>query len=72
MTHFVVSPAFGRDYRSASEARKAWQDGQDFIHESRLHTGGGTYINRDDVPAGSTIEIRFQKLESSTILTHKD
>jgi len=45
----IASPAYGRDYRTAAEVFKAWLEDKDFVHESRLFTGGGMYLNRSDL-----------------------
>jgi len=66
--HFVLTPAYGRDYTSKTEARKDFMADKDFIHASRMHTGGGTYINRADIPTGATVEIRYDKLRKLVVL----
>ena len=45
----TVSPAYGRDYNSRAGAITDWTWGKDFINESQLMTGGGTYLSERDV-----------------------
>ena len=61
MSYIVVSPAYGRDYKSAKEAKAAWLEGKDFVHESAMFTGGGTYVSVRDVP-NTTVEIRYKRM----------
>jgi hypothetical protein len=68
MTFFVVSPAYGRDYKTAKEVKASWEAGKDFLHESALHTGGGTYINNADVGPGHSVQIYFKDKTKSTVV----
>ena len=56
-----VTPAYGRDYKSAKEVKAAWAEGKDF----QIATFGpemGRYVNKDDAPKGATIMLRYKKL----------
>lgn len=56
----TISPAYGRDYKSAREALKAWEAGKDFIIRSPPHAG--RYINKKDwarYGGGEPIAIRY-------------
>lgn len=58
----TVSPAYGRDYKTAEEAFTAWKGNKDFKIETPGYPG---YINSADalrlgVP-GDTIRIRYTK-----------
>ena len=68
--YFVVSPAYGRDYKSGEEAESAWKEGKDFTHESRGILGGGTYISSRDMNSGDVAEIRFDGRRQHVIVKH--
>lgn len=59
----TVIPAYGRDYRSAKDAKADWQAGKDF----QIATYGpddGRYCNRADAPEG--VMIRYKRLTQIT------
>jgi hypothetical protein len=60
--YITVVGAYGRDYKSAKEAKKDWRGGRDF----RIVTVGafdGAYINRQDAKAANlTVMIRYKNL----------
>ena len=60
--NIVASPAYGRDYKSKKDVIQAWNDGKDFINESQLHTGGGTYISKNDMQPGDKVELRYNRM----------
>lgn len=64
----VVTPAYGRDYKSKEEAIKAWNEGRDF-HAANLGRG---YVNIDDLrsfPHGFThLHIRYANLTKVTVV----
>ena len=64
--NIVVSPAYGRDYKSKKDVIQAWNEGKDFIIESQLHTGGGTYISKDDLQPGEKVELRYNRMTRLT------
>lgn len=47
----TLTPAYGRDYRSAKAVRDAFEGGEDF----RASTGG--YVNREDAHAAGLREV---------------
>ncbi len=49
--YYVLSPAYGRDYNTASEALKAFEDGKDFVCRGR-------YCSVKDFK-DAMVEIRF-------------
>jgi hypothetical protein len=53
----TVSPAYGRDYKSAKEAMKDWKDGKDFRCRPQ-----GVYTSIRDWKLDDVIEIRYNKL----------
>jgi hypothetical protein len=44
----IVVPAYGRDYKSATLVREAWDNGSDF-QIAGLHRDAGRYISSRDV-----------------------
>lgn len=59
--YITVSPAYGRDYKSIAEVKKAWAEGKDFVIETVMHPDCGRYINRSDAE-GLSINVRYAKL----------
>lgn len=59
---FVLTPAYGRDYKSAADAVAAFVGGADFEHASARFTGGGSYIDRASIPDGARVQLRFKQL----------
>lgn len=59
--YLTVSPAYGRDYKSAKEAQEAFLSGKDFVMDSPGQ--GGTYCSVRDFAPGTIVEVRFNKKE---------
>jgi hypothetical protein len=53
----TVTPAYGRDYRSETEAKADWEAGKDFS------IPGQGYVNNEDAKTAgiSEVRIRFRK-----------
>lgn len=67
----VLTPAYGRDYKSAEAALKSYRDGFDFVLNT---TSGRTYCSVRDFPY-EMVEIRYNKLTQvtfGTIVAQKD
>jgi hypothetical protein len=71
VSHFVLTPAYGRDYKSKKEALADFEANKDFQHASAPFTGGGAYINKQDIPAGSRVQIRYKKLTQLCVVEVK-
>lgn len=52
----TVRGAYGRTYKNQAQIKKDWEDGKDFICVDMMHSG---YINKNDAPKGSTINVRY-------------
>ena len=63
-----VSPAYGRDYKSADAAKDAFLGGKNFELNS-LHGGGGRYCSVEDFQPGGTVSVRYAKLTKQVIVT---
>jgi len=60
MAGITVTPAYGRDYKSAKAAKADWEDGKDFLVASVGHSG---YVSKSEADeAGLTVYIRYAKL----------
>lgn len=65
----TVSPAYGRDYKSSSDAVKAWQDGVDFLLETISGLPAGRYCStRDFTEPGTEIRIRYNRKQDVTLI----
>ena len=58
----LVTPAYGRDYLTEEQARKAWDDGKDF-----LCYGTSSYVNKEDAEKAGLTEVRI-KFRRKTLL----
>jgi len=57
--YHIVSPAYGRDYKTSDAALADWFGGKDFVYESL--GGGGRYCSKRDFGPGERVEIRYNK-----------
>ena len=62
----VVSPAYGRDYKTAGAVEKDFRAGKDFVLCS-LGTGG-RYCSIRDFEAGAHVELRYNRKLDQTIV----
>jgi len=61
--YYELTPAYGRDYKSANEAKAAFEAGKDFIGDYQL---GFKPINKPQVPIGSTVLLRYRRNTQAT------
>lgn len=59
MSYVTAVPAYGRDYKSAKAVKEDWAAGKDFLIQDMMRSG---YVNKDDKPAGMTLNIRYKNL----------
>lgn len=64
----TVTPAYGRDYKSAKAVREAWESGQDFVIAAPLEESG-RYVNREDY--GGSVTVRYGRLRKVTVIAPK-
>jgi hypothetical protein len=57
----IVVPAYGRDYKSQKEVKEAWAQGKDFVIASMHSEDYGRYVNKEDAPKKSFVNIRYKK-----------
>lgn len=60
-----LTPAYGRDYKSAKAATADFLAGKDFVHND--HTGSG-YANIDDYEPGCTVRLRYNHIRDVTVV----
>jgi len=65
----TLTPAYGRDYKSAAAAVADLQSGKDFILADFSSPWNGKPINKRGIPAGTTVRIRFAGLRKITTTT---
>lgn len=61
-----IGPAYGRDYKSAKDAKADFLNGKDFENLSRLQTGGGTYCSIRDFAPGTSVILRYKRNTMTT------
>lgn len=72
ISHLVLTPAYGRDYKSKKEVLAAWNEGKDFIAHFPL---GTTYVNKTDVERQEELasvkwlEFRYKHMANIVTLT---
>ena len=65
----TVTPAYGRDYKSAKAAKADWTAGKDFVIADMFSPDDGRYINREDaLKSGVSILIRFDSLRKIVVV----
>lgn len=62
----TLTPAYGRDYKSAREVREAWNAGKDFLVADFGHPYEGKPINK--AQARETVNIRFSRLRKVVVI----
>lgn len=69
----TVTPAYGRDYKSAKTAKAAWNEEKDFVIASLFGGQAGRYITKTEAEkAGfSTVHIRYKNNTCVTVVKVK-
>ena len=68
MDIIVLSPAYGRDYKSAKEVKAALLSGKDFRVES-IGPNAGRCCSLRDFPVGQALTIRYRGLRQVLSVT---
>lgn len=70
MSHLTVSPAYGRDYRTAKAAKADWEAGKDFLVQDMSSKWDGKPINLEDARTAGIqeINIRFRQMASVVVV----
>ena len=61
--YYELQPAYGRDYKSKAEVIAAFDANLDFLGGYNL---GFALVNKEQLPEGSTVLLRYKKLRSVT------
>ena len=67
----TLTPAYGRDYQSAGEARKAYLSGKDWIIATALHPYAGKSCSCRDFPS-TQVKLRFKGKSKFTFATYTE
>ncbi len=67
MSSFTLTPAYGRDYKTKAEALADFNANKDFMNQSFMSSG--SYVNKQDIPAGSTVNIRYKRMTQVLVVT---
>lgn len=65
---YILSPAYGKDYKNESDAVEAYKSGADFINETH-YTRGGTYISIRDITPQHSVQIRYNRRQKVAFLS---
>ena len=68
LTYGVLTPAYGRDYKSAKDAVADFNAGKDFVVNSVSFSG---YASKSDFAVGSHLTLRYGKNRKVTAVTVK-
>ena len=60
--HLTVVPAYGRDYKSKRAAMADWDANKNFIIADAFDRYDGQPVNKEQLPASTTVNIRYAKL----------
>lgn len=64
--YVTVTPAYGRDYKSAKAARDDWKAGKDFILDCIMHPYDGKPTNKEQCDdEGLEVNIRYANLRKT-------
>ena len=69
LNNATLTPAYGRDYKSAADTVAAFDAGKDFVLASVFHGGG--YVSRRDFKPGDRVCLRYSKLRKVAVYTVK-
>ena len=63
----TLTPAYGRDYKSAKAVKADWDNNKDFIIADIFHPDSGRYANKADL-RGECVKIRYQRLTKLIVI----
>ncbi len=71
MSFFTVSPAYGREYKTAAAAKSDWLANKDFIVQDFFSKWDGKSINWEQAALaypGASVQIRFCGMRKQTVM----
>lgn len=63
----TVTPAYGRDYKTAAAAKAAWKSGKDFLLRDITSRYDGKPCSCRDFAAGARVAIRFDNMRKMVV-----
>ena len=63
----TLTPAYGRDYKTAKEAKEAFKGGKDWIIQDMSSPYDGKPANASDLK-GTTVKLRFSNLRKVAVV----
>ena len=64
----TLTPAYGRDYKSAKAVKTDWVDEKDFVIADLFHPDSGRYINRQQTTSKDTFNVRYNKKQKVVVI----
>ncbi len=58
MEYYELTPAYGRDYKTAKEVKQAWKDSKDFEGDYKLNFKP---VNKHEIPKPCTVLLRYKR-----------
>lgn len=62
--YLTLVPAYGRDYKSKKEVTADFNAEKDFRISDFFSGSDGRLVNRQQIDAGTTVNIRYKKLQN--------
>lgn len=66
MASYELSPAYGRDYKTATAAKVGFATGKDWKGDYQL---GFQYVNEEQLKTGDTVRLRYSSNRKVTVAT---
>jgi len=63
----ILTPAYGRDYKSGKQILSDWNEEKDFILANFQDPDCGRYINKQQVQKGERIQVRYNQLRKTKV-----
>jgi hypothetical protein len=70
-TYLSAIPAYGRDYTSKKAVLADWEAGLDFYVVPQIPAPRGGYVNKDGLPEGTVLNIRYRRLTQICVIDGK-
>jgi len=64
----TLTPAYGRDYTSVKKVKADWEANKDFVIADVFHPDSGRYVNKQDLPAGTSVNVRYAAMRKVCVL----
>ena len=64
----IITPAYGRDYKSKKAALADFEANKDFVIENVNYIDCGRYVNAEQLRPGDRVQLRFDRLRKVAIV----